>query len=738
MLVMLPLRVLRLLHLVNEDNEMATYTLKADGTGTCGGGGRTTIGACINNDLAADDVLQVYPGTYTETGTASFDGLTPLTIEFPEEGEVIFDFSTEGGADNIYTVANGAVTFTGNKKATVIFKEFCYGNSAKALFLVNNTTAEATLTFKNIMVIVMNETTDNDPIFIWSNGTTTNIDAERVVTWRCNALNATVAGTVTATFKSCMFLESARLINTLVASTVNLYNCLLVGNESKSTYCSNASATILFQNCYYVPGNSEVELVSGAINSKNSIFLPQRDGTTIENAAGDITDLGGTLLDGNAPATKTWSLDMGGMIGLFVDDSSSYSGWVVLKGACEKYGVRANFSLDHTATLGDPSGLTLAKWQQIKIDADNGHCLTLHTRHGNGMQSLNAFGIQYNGAATTATVSISSTAVTTQLDGAGTDQTWNFADYEYIGDLVLAIDGTTDYRAVCYSGGGSTRVGDASLVFGTAASNRAYTSTGVPTTLATATDEDIKLGTNDAYEAQHDFDLYFDEIINENRNDIDKYTGYRPTHCVYPSGHFLSTWHDELQDDYYITWARSVPSNNDVWMWGDGTTPVASCVGFAKMASYGYNHGAAFTGESETTIKAVAAQYAQLARFTGVPLCSFDHGDFSQQEWEWFIEGILDAGGTIATVDEITRYLDRTVGHTTTLVSNFHVVTRTARDFVDQLKNITLDPGSSLATGGENPLTNGKTYLGLDGEPIANWNCSIGPVQAKNTNFHPR
>ncbi len=704
---------------------MAIYTLKADGSGTVGGGGVTELTAAV--DAAADnDVIHVYPGTYYESDTTRLNtGGNEVDIVLPEPGEVRLDYNGNNPVSLVYSDTAGTRTISGHKDAKLILYNFAEGASLTKGFTIGSA---GTLKIKDIQTIIYNTHGIQTRALVAQVGAGT-LDVERLATFRCDGIMNDFGG-ASIIAKGCFFNQGAYGIRStkIGGSETKLYNCTFAGYETWLVDSDEADVVMELYNCLIVGGYAAIDQPTDNIVLKNCRVTYIVTGSGID---GDTTidDQGGNLIDSAfVPTTNIDNFDAGGMLSFTTDDSQNFDdGWPEMTSALEKHGLKGVLAVDFTQTRG------AAFWDSVRKDFKKGHEISCHTRNGTNMSTLNAFAIQYNGAATTATVSITPTQVTTQLDGAGTDQTWLASDYASSEDLVTAINGTTDYRARTFVG---DNVGDATLDYGTGATDRAQTGEGRTSTLATVTDQDIKLGGNVSYEAQYDSALFFNEEITNMVADVNKFLpdlNMDVGTLVFPFLYQSDTHNAAIEANGMIV---NRASGEDIFYWGDGTYPEANNFGYRSSSAGSYAVDTLVSGQTEAVIKGRGSMLALLTRYTGACMHCYGHTDPTYQEYEYFIDSIVAAGGKIGTMNDISRFTIREKNPQRVVDTNrVAYIHQDMEDMITLISNYELNPDSELAEAGSDEGIG--QFRGMNGEPFSLTNPPIGCSQPVKMGLNP-
>ena len=710
---------------------MATYTLKADGTGDIGGGGITKFSPAVIQ-LSAGDTLQVFPGTYFETGNATFAGKDNCIIELPDAGEVVFDYDAVVAA-NLIQVVDVDTIFTGNINA--ILKIINFSGTFHGVFFVQHTASNPKLTIKNILTLIHGGVAGGASGFrAFGTGGTITFDIERVIVNRVYSSIWSDSGAAGVLFNadSCMFLEGQNGCNLTSIGTYNLTNCLVSGAFSQMIDANDATTTVNLKNTVVMPGadSAVVRMTNGTLNAINSRIHYRYTG---QSAASGVTDGGNYESDDGIAPSKWSNWKRGGMVALCVDDTANYNAFQALKTEADIRGMKACLAIDFTGSgvSGEPSD---AQWAQLKSDAENGHDLVVHTRHATNLSTLNAFGIQYTGDASTATMSIANGILTTTLAGDQTDGSVNLSltlsDYTNASFLAAAVLALTGYDAVTFTSNGTTKVPVGSgITFGATTADRGYTNNSPLNTLADATNEDIKTA---VYVAQQDQTPYFTEEIGGCIQDIFDNTGYTSTTLVYTS-HFNTDAFQTAIESQGIGLARE--KRIETQLWGSGNASFNNNFGYPVMATPSFVCDSELNGNTEADIKAKGAALAHYCNLTGSCIIAYGHSVTTQQDWAHFIDGIIDAGGVIGTITEIKDYIrtgTRVVDTDVVYYQHDH-----EQQDIDLAAALLVDDSYADRASGSLPASDGRTSAGIDGNPMSNSENSIGPVQSSNTSNHP-
>lgn len=733
---------------------MATHTLKADGSGTLG---TTTLEDTIENGSVNDgDIIQISPGTYTEDGQITSK---TVTLEFIEAGNYVFDWSASTINDNIIQIVNDTITLDGHKDAVVTFKPPKMTTVRGFVMLwVQATSQVCGFVSKNILLhFYGDQPGDADDAqaicfrLFASAVSTINLDLERCIIDRFDQVitDETSNATVNVDINGSAILESRNGIDIDTASTndINIVNSLIAGAYSIQIE-AGGSTTIDIDNSLILSGGNNAavrESGSGVISLENSRMTYRYAGGSMNGSGGNaVAETADNQVDEEVTPTKWSSFNKGGMIALGVDDSSSYDDFqTIVKAAADANGVKACYALD--LTHPDLNTLTDAQWNQLRQDVNNGHELAVHTRRASNLGSLSGMAISHTGTATTATVTIASGVITLNVDSSPV-ATYTLSDFFDLGDLANEIHtNVTDWTAATYDAQGNKFPAGSSLVFGSNAQDRNYTSSEPAFTLADVTDSDADGVT---LVLLQDATRYLNEEIGECRKDIERKTNFSPRTLVYPTSYspiFSGGYDNPITDAQIEAQGIDLARANSMgtYLWGKNR-PITGYYGYTIMNAPNIpleSGDGIIAGQTEAVIKAKAAALANYCNITGTCLTVFGHNNITLQEMTWYIEGILEANGTIGTMSQLADYIRLGKG----AHPNVTVSTTTQSDIIYYRHDhetvntalATADVDSSFADIEAGKNVTGRTPVGLNGEPIANISPTIGPIQSKDATFHP-
>lgn len=410
--------------------------------------------------------------------------------------------------------------------------------------------------------------------------------------------------------------------------TITFNNCLFVGNDRGVLYSGTGTQDIVLNNCifsanltltalYHIVNNAG----SGTCTIKNCVLLPH-PARAISDDKGfyNITDGGNNVftvpgfIQHRRPA----------YIAICIDDQGNFAHWCSLADACAAHGFRCTWALNDTDTFSN--------WSTLQTYIDAGHEVTSHTRHHVDLSSMNAFNVQYTGAAAscTMTINIASNSITITTTGGVDDLSIDISNtnYDTIGEIHAYINNQANYTSSTASTDGDS-------------------DTGLGSSLADITDQDIKTA---EYTCLFDTTRYFTEEITNSKSDIESnLSGYTCNSFVFPYNSHNETAEDWVKDAEYLG-SRSSSS---------GTYSLES------MEIYNiYGNGVPqLIGTTDDTdgaltimdIKARTAALAERLCYDGaaIVLVGHDNENYSLTNWEIILEALEESNIEVLTLSEM-------------------------------------------------------------------------------------
>lgn len=694
----------------------------------------TDMRTAFNQMNSSDDIMHVWPGNYTvSTGTSGLNAEN-CSIILEEAGDVDVDMSGMGSGLTVFTL-RGLFNFYGPRNSKWIFRN-SHGSGAEVFSLTNTgTTSTGGINLDGPMMVFSNNSTG----ILMNAGDTaaTEIDqrACRLYGSRyffthntSSALVMQNSGVMDVDISGSVFTNNNNGINDIAPigngkNNMTFNHCLLAGNRALTIRNKNV---MTFNNSAIIGNDNASTIDDDDTLVFNDCILGERSNST----SADVQ-----IITGNLPTfnnvTKNDSLlypylnntgMRSGSVSLMIDDYQNLDAFKVLVTECESRGYVCSFSLDNTPNV------TAVDWNYLMRAVNRGHDISIHTRDGANLSTMNAMGIQYTGDGSACTITIASGILTTSITGQ-TDGSENLnitlSDYSSMGALATFIEAETGYAAVTYQSDGATKTPSSAIAFGASTDERGYTSSPATSTLADVSSADIKTS---VYVVQHDQTAFFDRQIQGCSDDIYNNTGYRPTTLVYPSAWQTDAFQTTIEQ--YIDVCRGG---------GTGYVPYVSSTnnGLSSMAlpSYNIDDRLRAGSNANNVITANIIAMCEFAKFTGahIQLYGHDLGGYSNANWVTALDAIQSTGVRVLSFaqqrSEIVQW-DRTV--TSDVVYRTNPWLTTDIEWIEQ----SVDINSDISAAGTKYWTTNRP-IGIDGDAFPDSQMSIGPIQSKDA-FHPK
>ncbi len=455
-----------------------------------------------------------------------------------------------------------------------------------------------------------------------------------------------------SSFTHCSFQNTT---NTTLSSylqndpTLNFNYCMFVGNYAMGLNASWMSgANITLNNCVFW-GNGLGSVVSGSsgvatMMTLNNCILSCCIGphSTSSSAVTTLRSLGSTApitannclilpnsLNGNYVITSNVTVNSEiygrpafisprrpgiARLALTIDDMANYTLWTQIADYVHARGGHASFGLNGG----------FSNWTGLQTYVAQGHEAVLHGWTHADLNNLNAFTMQYVGAGSSCTMSITANVLTSVVTGGPGSENLSYdltaANYDTISELVSAIDGLAAYTA-------------------TASQNIARSKT-----LSDVAGIDIRTA---PYQALLDNGRFYDLEITDLKTLVESnLTGFVATSLIWPSN---------LYSDVAITAAKSRgvlgARTGDVASASMGTHSLES-INIYKIAGI----FASELGTDQITIQRSAGAVVEQLDWQGGIGVIWGHGEVTLQNWEYIIDAFLSHGIEIVTLKDLIAY----------------------------------------------------------------------------------
>lgn len=597
------------------------------------GPGKTyaTISAAITA-ASANDTIEIYPATYTESVYAN----KVINFVLPEAGKVkIVSPSNPMTATVFAIVAN--CTVTGHVDA-VLHLSGSGTNTAYTLLAINGNNQ-----IKNITLLLTGEC-----LHVKNWGSTQSV-IERTISVSSLAF---LDDRGNSWWKNLICIASTGdfFTNAGGNGTFVIDHFLAVSAKRYSTYV-DATDVLTLKNGIFI--GAQVQFYATGTNTcrrdHNVIFNGGRFNGITESGAGGAYQDNGFNVVGSA-VTKPYLLgprlggyDNGASLSIVIDDGANMPTFQALCGYLDQYGLKASIAVVNTQMTG-------TRWADLKALTDNGHGAVSHTWNHCNLRTLAGFWIIYNGSSTNPKVSYDGTTLSVTTDGGVDALSLNVSGYTYINDMCdafhAALGGSDKWRIQSYESG-PTRHGYTAANITGLSNQPDYDYVGAAHRAGLATFSNQPCST--VYTGLLDLATFMDLDLVASRNDINTRLGIDSATFVYPGSYINAT---QAWDNYFesigFLGARSVSNRYETF---DGQPDVPIPIFYTGSFAVD-NFVAAGTTEQ---IKSMVHAYCAWVIATGTKMCILGHGMSPASNWQPVVEAIAESGVNVVLYDQQIR-----------------------------------------------------------------------------------
>ena len=670
------------------------------------------------NSLTSEDTIHIAPGTYAATATI---GGTNFRRYFVIYGRVYLDGSSAGDVHSIQTAASGWLYFLkGSEGAIFIIKDYTgqaagrqvlFGTPGKfdsrevPIAIVNCPNADA-------MRVYINSSAPNPEHYL-THLILHNVDDGPFCDVSVQTLTATIVNLSTNKVNRPLTLSASQN-----GATINVCQAFFARTGSRAVFAASSWASVLnIYNAVCVGGTEphlDVSPItnqsagSGEVNVFNSHILASprfgntTSGTTDSNVTDDETVISNTFMDGS--------------VSFMIDDTRYSDSFAGLMSIADQRGLKVGWAFD---LVEDETIATPARWALAKKAASNGHEIYIHSTDEANLGNLFALRIQYTGAGTAASLSISGDTLTTTVDSSQ-DLSYTLSDYATVTALVTALDAETDYSAETFDRD-STRVGT-----NLGATSSQYAGNPVTSLFGTVSESDIKTA---AVDIEYDEALFFTRQVAYCATAIQDRTGVKPTSLVYPGGR-RDPFLDATIESYGASIGRvTQPVSGNERYYPDDIAPMGHTAwpidDIAPLSD----------SEAERTRKLIGFFNWVKASGAIVGLYAHNNAEYSQSAWALALDVAVATDVQVKTLKE--QSVDVRKGARTNNSGFISYSQDQSEAWIEYaLQNNVVDAVKDAA-GGVKWWGDGPRPTGVDGEPFPDFDISVGPTQSKAVPFHP-